>query len=286
MKKNIVLFAAAILFSMVVWADPVQESPLAHDNEAVDVTSSLKVIPQMRHEKDPKTYSTYDISYPQITGNTLSSAAKKFNKVVTAIVEEEVKKFKDSVKKDLPHMNILPEEVRQNTYRMDYDIDVIHPGKNAIISVRFSIEGMQAGRAHPFHQHRALNFDLGQNKILKLSDLFHHNVNYLPVIANYSAQKLNEPLALDKKNLPKEILKMREAMIKEGTKAQEKNYKNWNIESDGILITFDEYQVAPYAEGAPEAEIPFTALKEILSTKTSLNACIKNPSLCGEKRQV
>lgn len=281
--KKIILFIATILFSTCVWADPVQEPAQAHDNESVDVTNNFKVIPQTRHDQDAATYSTYDINYPQISGSNPTAAVTNFNKAVNEIVNEELTKFKKLVKIDLPHVNTLPEADRKNTYHMDYDIDVIHPGKNAVISIRFSIEGVQAGRAHPFHAHRVLNFDFGQNKILKLSDLFHHNSKYLYAISNYSIKQLNAPLAQNK-DLPEAVVKMREGMIKDGAQAKEDNFKNWNIESDGILITFDEYQVAPYTEGSPEAEIPFIALQSMLSTNSSLAPCIKQSAHCSERQ--
>jgi len=54
-------------------------------------------------------------------------------------------------------------------------------------------------------------------------------------------------------------------MIASGAKANPANFKNWNIQADSILITFDEYQVAPYTNGPQEVEIPFSELKNIFS---------------------
>lgn len=284
-KKWVFFLVAASLFLQGAFAASSNQAFMnAHDNESVDVSAEYHLIPQAEQAEDSLYYSAFDIHYPQITGKKLSVAMEHFNALSKQIVKEKLQQFKNSLKRDLPHMKTLPESVRHNNFHIDYDIDVIHPGNHSIISVRFSIEGMQAGRAHPFHQHRVLNFDVGQNKVLKLSDLFQPHTNYLGAIAAYSIKKLNEPLKINKDNMPKEIIQMREGMIKEGAAPRPDNYKNWNIQSDSLLITFDEYQVAPYSDGALEVEIPFSALKSVLSLHTALAPCLKNPKHCTESK--
>ncbi len=54
-------------------------------------------------------------------------------------------------------------------------------------------------------------------------------------------------------------------MIANGTAPDLKNYQVWNLESDGILITFDEYQVAHYAYGPQEVHIQFDVLKSVMA---------------------
>ena len=133
---------------------------------------------------------------------------------------------------------------------MDYDLDFMQP----LISVRISNEVAQAGRAHPFHSHRVVNFDLTQNKELTLSDLFKPKTNFLKTIAELSEKKLNETIGEKDR-----------WMIKGGAEPLANNYKNWNIGKNSLLITFDEYQVAPYVYGPQAIAIPFSALENILS---------------------
>jgi hypothetical protein len=124
---------------------------------------------------------------------------------------------------------------------------------------------MQAGRAHPYHQHQVFNFDLVNNKELALSDLFKPNADFLQAIAKYSSTKLQD--SVNEKD---------KWMLVEGTKPTLKNYKNWNIEADAILITFDEYQVAPHMYGPQEVEIPFEDLKTLLSKQAEVIASAKD----------
>jgi hypothetical protein len=235
----------------------------AAEYEAVYLNSASKVVPKNKHEKDRSLYYSVDATYPQIAGKSMSDADSAFNKRINDIVVEEMQQFKNSVKLDMPHMKSLPKEVRNNTFKIDYDIDVIH--ELSLVSVRFTIQGMQAGRAHPFRSHRVVNFDLAHNKELALSDLFKSDTKYLDALAKYSRSKLEKTVNIKDK-----------WMIDEGAKAIAKNYKNWNIEKGAILITFDEYQVAPYYYGPQEIEIPYSDLQHMLSPQAKIISSIKD----------
>ncbi len=49
-----------------------------------------------------------------------------------------------------------------------------------------------------------------------------------------------------------------------GAQPTPENYGNWNITPDGLLITFDEYQVAAYAAGPQEVVVPYTELQSVI----------------------
>jgi hypothetical protein len=231
-------------------------------DEAVMLNNNEKVVPKKIHEEDPVYRYTIDAIYPQISGKNISKAAEEFNQRVFTMVSNNLQSFKNSVKQDFPHMKTLPESVQHNQLKVDYDIDVINP--LSLVSVRLTIESMQAGRAHPYNQHQVLNFDLLNNKELALSDLFKPDAKFLEAIANYSNSRLQE--SVNEKD---------KWMISEGTKPLLKNYKNWNIEADAILITFDEYQVAPHMYGPQEVEVPFSELKNLLSKEAEVIASSK-----------
>jgi hypothetical protein len=235
----------------------------AAEYEAVYLNKVSKIVPKSKHEKDRSMYYSIDATYPQITGKSYNEAEAIFNKRVNAIIDEEMRQFKNSVQLDMPHMKTLPKEVRNNTFKIDYDIDVIH--ELALVSIRFTIQGMQAGRAHPYRSHRVLNFDLVHNKELALDDLFKSDAKYLDVLAKYSSNKLQ-----------KTVNEKDKWMIEEGAKAIAKNYKNWNIEKGALLITFDEYQVAPYVYGPQEIEIPYTEIQQLLSPQAQIISSIKD----------
>lgn len=283
--KNFKLLFCTLFFVQTAFAIPAlveenlanaftDETPTANINtppvavnygadEAVSLNNNEKVVPKKLHEEDPVYRYTIDAIYPQISGKNLSKSAEEFNQRIFTMVNNNLQSFKNSVKRDFQHMQTLPESVQHNQFKLDYDIDVINP--LSLVSVRLSIESMQAGRAHPYNQHQVLNFDLLNNKELALSDLFKPNANFLQAIANYSNTKLQD--SVNEKD---------KWMIAEGTKPLLKNYKNWNIEADAILITFDEYQVAPHMYGPQEVEVPFSELKTMLSKQAEVIASSKD----------
>lgn len=274
MKK---LFLLSLLCcSFAVFADhapnPLFEQQI---NEAIIISNDLKVLPQTDREENAELHYNIDVDYPQLVGENLTAEAKQFNAKIKETVDAEVKQFKNYVASDKVHMATLPEEARHNDLEIDYDIDILEPSnKQTIISVRLSIEGMQAGRAHPYHRHSVFNFDLTNGKVITLAELFKPKTNYLQVIAKYSSKKLKEKLG-DKED--KEIIS---SLIEEGTKPTASNYQNWNLEDDDLLITFDEYRVAPYVYGAQEVEIPYSELKAIISPKAIIYPCVINPAGC------
>jgi hypothetical protein len=239
-----------------------------HEFEAVSLSQTEKVIPKKQHEEDPAMHYEIDVIYPQIVGAELTPSAEIFNQQVHTLIATEIQQFKNSVKRDIPHMQTLPAEARHYSFKIDYDLDVVHP--LSLVSVRLSLESSHAGRAHPYRAHRVFNYDLANNKELVLSDLFKPKSNYLQVLSEYSHKKLDETVGEKDK-----------WMIAEGAKPLLKNFKNWNIAADSILITFDEYQVAPYTYGPQEVEIPFSELKNVLSPQAKNIASLDVPKTIG-----
>jgi hypothetical protein len=49
--------------------------------------------------------------------------------------------------------------------------------------------------------------------------------------------------------------------IYEGTEPVVDNFENRNIVPDGVLLSFEDYQVGPHSFGQPEFVVPFSALR-------------------------
>ncbi|MFO7584726.1 MAG: DUF3298 domain-containing protein, partial [Anaerolineales bacterium] len=54
-----------------------------------------------------------------------------------------------------------------------------------------------------------------------------------------------------------------------GAEPLPENYRNWNLTYEGLLITFDEYQVAPYAAGMQQVLVPFDVLENYFAESFS-----------------
>jgi hypothetical protein len=268
MKKILLFIIANIVLSQIVFAEVADTHVVANGEATVSISPTMQIISQSQHREDAKLGYEIDTKYPQIQGKTLSAGAKEFNSAIKKIVTTEVDQFKRLVALDKPHMQTLPEDIRTNSMKADYDVDVVKPKSGTIISVRMTFEGMQAGRAHPYHNNHVINFDLQTGKILTLSDLFKKDANFLKALAAYASNALNHKLKHDN------------WMVPQGTKADMNNFKNWNLQADSILITFDEYQVAPYTYGSQEVEIPYNQLKKILSAKAPIADCVGDSKSC------
>lgn len=271
MKKIILLALICAFFSHSILANHSNKPPakgLASDEFNIEISPTMQIVSNTKHDEDTTLGCTIESKFPQIQGTSLSLGAKEFNTLVEKTVNEEINQFKKSVALDAPHMKTLPENIRQNTLKVDYDVDIIQPKTGPIISVRLTFEGMQAGRAHPYHNNRVVNFDLQTGKVITLNELFKKNSNFLKLLAAYTSKALNQKLKQDN------------WMVQQGTKANVSNFKNWNLQSDSLLITFDEYQVAPYVYGSQEVEVPYSELKKVLSSESPIVDCVKNPTSC------
>jgi len=283
--KKTIIFCAFILAANTAFADHQSSAPTtqpanaatataddpettANDNDTIFISDTVKLVPKMAHEENADQHYEIDYSYPELEDGSLTAKEQEFNKKMSELALAEVNQFKKYVAEDAAHMATLPESVRHNYLNIDYDADVIKPANSTLISVRLTSEGMQAGRAHPYHLHKVLNYDLSSGKVLQLNELFKPHSPFLKIIANYCKNALTKKLQ-DK------------WMIDGGTKPKPENYKNWNLEQDNLLITFDEYQVAPYVYGAQEIHIPYSVLKNVIAPSSPIYACLQGK--CGTK---
>jgi hypothetical protein len=124
-----------------------------------------------------------------------------------------------------------------------------------LVSVLFYVDGYVMGAAHPFHYAHTLNYHLEQARILGLSDLFRPGVQYLEALSEYSLDDLSRQGVLE---------------WEDGALPATENYQRWNITPDGLLISFDEYSIAPYAAGPQAVLVPYPVLGELIDPEGPL----------------
>ena len=184
---------------------------------------------------------TIDFEYPHLE-NTPGQAA--FNTAIQHFSDPTIATFRQDVDENEDwRADNFPEfgndlQVRYTTTHQD----------NALASFRFSISTYIAGAAHPNTQIHTITFDLISGQAVVLGQLFNPGSNYLEIIANACIDDLRQQGLLD---------------WEEGAEAIEDNYRNWNITPNGLLITFNDYQVAPHAAGIPEVTVPYAILQPV-----------------------
>jgi hypothetical protein len=269
MPKVMILLIAAVFLSTTALADDL----------IIDSGGSAKKLQQVFHIYGdvnllPTTRLVYDkprvvikIIYPKIESVTTDNNIDDFNQTVTDLTDELGDDFKKQVADMKDVQSGMSKSELHNNLTVDFDSSTVNAEEAPIISIRFSAQGYVAGIAHPYHRHSVLNYDLNSGEVIELADLFRFDANYLEVLSEYSRAVLSRRLA-DK------------SMMAEGTAPKAENFVNWNIKPYGLMITFDEYQVAPYVNGPQTVLIPYSAIKGILAEDTPLDDCLKHQKRC------
>jgi Protein of unknown function (DUF3298)/Deacetylase PdaC len=202
----------------------------------------LKLVEKNEKSANEKPRYEIETALPQLTGAD-SARVGKFNQPVANLVAESVGEFKKDVA-DMAREGDAPE--RGASLRVSYEITTANKDFISVLFYFFEY----AGGAHPSSATRSFNYDLSRNAPLSLADLFTPNSNYLKVISDYSIKELKKLETTDG--------------VEEGAGLKIENFHSWNITPAGLKITFDKYQVGPYAAGEHEVVVPYSVLKPVI----------------------
>lgn len=123
----------------------------------------------------------------------------------------------------------------------------------SVISLKFIISDYTGG-AHPNTYFQTYTFDLTQETVIGFEDLFLEGSNPLAVLAPLAQQQLMETMG--------EFADTQ--WITEGTGENPANYQSFVLTESSLILIFPPYQVAPYAAGPQQVEIPLANLSAIL----------------------
>jgi len=200
-------------------------------------------------------FSPYTIKaqIPQLTGSG-DTRVLAFNQLVNNRLTNEINIWRQNFQQ-IPNASVFAGSSLDVSYTLISQI-------GDLWSFKFDFAFYSSGAAHPGLNSMTLNYDLAQARELTLSDLFLPNSNYLEIIANYCKNALRQNPYAD-------------SFFLEGANPTPENYRNWNITSNGLLITFDEYQVAPYAAGPQQVTVPYSELASVINPQGPLAVVIK-----------
>jgi len=269
MQKTIALLVTTLLLGTCAFAEELildGNEPVKKLQQVYHVYGDVNLLPTTRILYY-KPRIVIKIVYPKIESATEDASIDSFNQAVTNLTTNIAADFRKQVADVKDVQASMSKSDLHNNITVDFDTSIINADEMPIISVRFSSQGYISGNAHPFHRYSVLNFDLANGQPIDLDDLFSFDSNYLEVLSEYSRSVLSRKLT-DKQ------------MLNEGTEPKPENFKNWNIKPYGLMITFDEAQVAPYVNGPQTVLIPFSAIKGILASDTPLADCLKHQKRC------
>lgn len=268
MKKTLLLCLLLSALNPAAYADDetVDDNDNTDKKQIYHISGDVNLVPTVKVEYGKPRIVIKEV-YPVIESATSDDNIDNFNQQVDSMLKEDIALFTQKVKDNQSVQATLEKSAIKNDLNVDFDTSIVNTGKNPIISIRFTMQTYIAGMAHPAHYHRVLNYDLYNGQSLELTDLFQPDSDYLTVISDYTKNALSKRLK-DK------------SMIATGTAPNKENFKNWNINPHGLLITFDETQVAPYIYGTQSVIIPYSALKSVIVPKSVIASCLLHRKRC------
>ncbi len=240
--------------------------------EPIEFSGGVELTAKQIKENNKKLHYQISADYPQATGG-LDNRFDKFNQEARSVVGRQISEFKKQMSVEAQSDESAPPATPQaeaspsseSTLDISYDIALAN---DEMISLRFAVGTFSTGAAHPNSSSTVLNYDVKAGKALKLADLFNPGAKYLQSLASYCIKDL-------KQQVKSKGAFLDDATIESGAAAQAKNYQSWTITRKGLEITFDAYQVGPYAAGPQYVLIPYASLKDIIKSDGPLARFLK-----------
>jgi Protein of unknown function (DUF3298)/Deacetylase PdaC len=209
----------------------------------------LKLDERKEERENKKLRYEIDTAMPQLAAAG-DARVEKFNQAVTNLVAPRTGEFMkvadETAREEAAAKQDAKSSLPPNSLSASYEVTAANKD---FISVLFSFYEYLGG-AHPNTITESFNYDLNRNAPVSLADLFTPNSNYLKVISDYAIKELKK---LDTVS-----------GVENGAGPKIENFHSWNITPAGLKITFDPYQVGPYAAGAHEVVVPYSVLKPII----------------------
>jgi hypothetical protein len=219
-----------------------EASPLQTATQPAPTPFEVRTEILKEERSEPPSPYVIDLEYPQFHG-TPQSAAEGLNQHVNEIVARQRAGFDEMVSMPTP----AEFQVGPHGFYMRYEV---HYNDGKYVSIYFLLSLYSSGAAHPLPYSETLTYDAASERVLQLADLFQPGSDYLTVLSEKSIASLQSRDITGGES---------------GAVPIAENYRNWNLSPDGLLITFDPYQVAPYAAGYQTILIPWAELSDILA---------------------
>jgi hypothetical protein len=205
-----------------------------------------------------------DVTYPTVDERFLG--AKEANLFIKENLDIRIAAFEKSATESLEAPIDLPKNIKseaRGSPSVEHETD-------RYVSIFFSAEWYLRGAAHPYHTIHTYIFDKKLQKLVTVQDLFMPYSKYFEFLSEYAYNDLIRQseegdlgFVYDKE------------MLRSGTEATLENFRHALPTKDGLMIYFDEYQVAPYAAGPQQVAIPYEFLREYVNPEGVLGVYIK-----------
>jgi hypothetical protein len=232
--------------------------------EPIHFSGAAELIAKTIKESNKKLKYEIDAQYPQLIG-LLNAGFEKFNQEASRLAVRDVNEFRKNLSDTASETS--EESASGSSLDIGYTVAL---ATDDLISIQFDVGTYYSGAAHPNSNSRVLNFDVKKARILRLGDLFKPGAKYLQALSSYSIKDLKrQSTAKGADGM------LDDASIESGAGASARNYENWTITKKGLGITFDAYQVGPYAAGPQYVLVPYSGLKDMIEPSGPLATYMK-----------
>lgn len=227
--------------------------------------ASLPVVHNSQRIRQSETdVLSVDVTYPVF--NESLKGAREANGAIAQELDLAISQFEKQASSSLEDPIDLPEDVKSSVdggYVVEYEND-------RLISILFTAEWYMRGTAHPFHTLHTYIFDKEVGKLVTVQDLFKPYSHYFDFLSSYAYNDLIQQL----KEGDTDFVYV-EQILKSGTEATLENFSHVLPTKDGLMLYFDEYQVAPYSAGPQVVVIPYEKLSGVINKEGILGTYIK-----------
>lgn len=216
--------------------DSVQVSNLNISDEFKNMSTAINDDEYVIQKKEESTdYYTISIYYPLTKYDTL-------NQAVSSILNSYIDQLKGSIDDN------SKKQIEQTKAKYFLDIKFNMYKYLHYVSYVFYISNYTGG-AHPNAYFSTVTFDKNKLKLVTIDDLLKQNKALLVELSQYTYNDLVNNATI------KDIGAL--DMVKDGTEATKENFRNFALTSDGMMIFFEKYQVAPYVAGEFAVSVPY-----------------------------
>lgn len=268
MKKQyiiilIVMIVMAIILTIFKPKDKTIESPVSN----LPQNTKDLIVPdtyESRNLSINDDYINFDVKYPYFKNAPLG-----FNDSILDLLNKEIADNKQTAKDNWnaryetqekgDNISKVPSQDEKFSFYSDF---TIVQSNSYYISFVLNYGGFTGG-AHGYEMNTTFNYDLKNNKVLTLADMFSSDTNYLKYLSDEARKYLTAKYAVvseeDKNNSNPEIIKEyidnMISGINQGTEPKEENFANFTFTPEKVKIYFADYQVGPHSNGMPEVEV-------------------------------
>lgn len=247
--SSLIIFGGLIAFGIFLFeksdkqpSNNIDKDTLTENNEQRQTNENQTIPYSISIEKEQ--HGIISINYPVMSGFSDSQVQISFNNAVKQTVENEV--------------NISATDNYPANWYEAVEVHIVKQSEN-FISILISKNAYKGGAHDTGVESSAFNYDLRNNKVLVLKNIFRENVDYLSIL---SKATYNDLIAEYEE-------KTYGDWFQEGTSPKDENFDAVTFSEQGLEIYFDDYQIGSYASAIlGPITISYGTVKEYLNPES------------------